>query len=59
MKELTKREMEVLSQISDGVPVKSIGNISTVKNQLRDIRLKLGARTTPQAVAIATRMWII
>ncbi len=57
---LTAREIEVLSWMAAGRRIGEVANAlglseRTVENHLRRIRLRLGARTTAEAVRIATQ----
>lgn len=61
---LTNRELMVLGLLSDGLYATEVAkqinfSIRTVKQILHDARLKLGARTTHQAIAIAMRRGLL
>jgi len=56
---LTRREIEVLKELADGKVLGEIGNRHTVKNLIYNIRLKMNARTSIQAVVMALKAgWI-
>jgi DNA-binding NarL/FixJ family response regulator len=62
--QLSSREMEVLQHIADGKTVRDTARCLklaeiTVKKYAADIRTKLEANTTPNAVATALRRGII
>lgn len=55
---LTNRELEVLKLVAQGYTAKEIGHVfgtrkETVRNQIQTAKLKLGARNSAHAVAIA------
>ena len=62
--DLTNREIEVLRLVSDGLANLVIGNnlllsVETVKDHLKHILAKLGARSRAHAVAIGFRRGLI
>ena len=61
---LSTRETQVLRAYADGQCIKTASrtvgiSANTIKDRLRTARLKLGARTTVQAVASAIRMGLL
>lgn len=57
---LTKREMQVLELVADGLPNREVANQlhiseNTVKNHMRSIHEKLGVKTRTEAVVTAAR----
>jgi LuxR family quorum sensing-dependent transcriptional regulator len=61
---LTERELEVLRWASEGLTYLGTAekmdiNYATVNNHLEQVRRKLGAHTTAQAVAVAFRRGIL
>ncbi len=57
---LTKRELQVLTLVADGLPNREVANHlhiseNTVKNHMRSIHEKLGVRTRTEAVVKAVR----
>ncbi|MFI7643081.1 LuxR C-terminal-related transcriptional regulator [Nonomuraea sp. NPDC049400] len=62
--DLTGREIEVLSLLAEGLSAPQVAErlglaIGTVRSHLERIRAKLGARTGPQAVALAIRLGVL
>jgi DNA-binding CsgD family transcriptional regulator len=58
---LTKRENEILDMVAQGMTNKQIGTqlgISwrTIKNHMKKIRVKLGAKNSAHAVAIGKKL---
>jgi DNA-binding NarL/FixJ family response regulator len=63
-RDLTRRELDVLSLLADGDSTREIAHQlsyseRTVKNIVHDVRRKLDGRTRAQAVAVAARRGII
>jgi DNA-binding CsgD family transcriptional regulator len=61
---LTARELQCLSGIANGLMAEAIGhalgiNFRTVEKHLASARLKLKAKTTAHAVAIATELGLV
>jgi DNA-binding CsgD family transcriptional regulator len=61
---VTRRELEVLELVSEGLSTREIGRRlwvteETVKTHVRRLHDRLGARTRAQAVAIAFRKGIL
>ncbi len=61
---LTPRESEALQALADGAVQKTLPEqmgicASVVEHHLRRARLRLGARSTPHAVALALRQGLI
>jgi LuxR family transcriptional regulator, quorum-sensing system regulator SdiA len=61
---LTRAELEALSMIKDGKRLKEIAHTlhvseGAVKQRLKNAKLKLGARTGPQAAALASQYGLI
>lgn len=61
---VTKRQVEVLSLLSDGMTFKEIGAMlgiswKTVDTHVSDCRLRLGARNTAHAVRLAIERGLI
>ncbi|MEI2728659.1 MAG: response regulator transcription factor [Candidatus Nanopelagicales bacterium] len=57
---LTKRELQVLTLVADGLPNRDVANRlhiseNTVKNHMRSVHEKLGVRTRTEAVVKAAR----
>lgn len=57
---LTKRELQVLTLVADGLPNREVANRlhiseNTVKNHMRSVHEKLGVRTRTEAVVKAAR----
>ena len=57
---LTKRELQVLTLVADGLPNRDVANRlhiseNTVKNHMRSVHEKLGVRTRAEAVVKAAR----
>ena len=62
--ELTQKEIDILQGIADGKRLSGIAASmklceNTIKHYTLDIRLKLDAPTTPNAIAIALRRGLI
>ena len=61
---LTRREMEVLALVADGLPNKEIARrmglaLNTIRNYVQRINDKLGARNKTAAVAAATKQGLL
>lgn len=57
---LTRRELQVLTLVADGLPNRDVANAlhiseNTVKNHMRSVHEKLGVRTRTEAVVTAAR----
>lgn len=64
MKPLTARELEVLRLLCAGRPARGIAldlglSVETLKDYSYKLRHKLGAKTLPQAAAIAARAGLV
>ena len=61
---LSERQLETLRNMSEGMTVKRVARLhgtspGTVKSCLRIVRLKMGAASTAQAVAMAVRSGLL